>query len=118
MRALSLPVKSLCIGMASHSISRLSHGLLRIRVPKDKVTIFYGSCTKAHGTDFRTIAEPAVMRVMGSHEHARFLACGYVDISRLAQAFPGRVTHIPLEPDRDAYLSILMLADINISVLT
>ena len=81
------------------------------------VTVFYGSGTKAHGADFHRIVEPALVRLMTERREVRFLACGYVDVASLTRRFPGRVEHVPLQIDRDSYLSLLLNVDINLAVL-
>ena len=101
----------------SHVMSDLARGSYSNR-PGSPVTIFYGSGTKAHANDFHEQLEPALVRLMEEHANVRFVACGHVDTSALALRFPSRVEYIPPQIDRDAYLSLLLNVDINVSVLS
>ncbi len=81
------------------------------------ITLFYGSGTRAHGADFRNLLAPALTRLMAERRDVHFVACGHVDAAGLAARFPGRVDRIPPIADRDAYLSQLLAADVNLAVL-
>jgi glycosyltransferase involved in cell wall biosynthesis len=90
----------------------------RGRIAEDNsVTLFYGSGTRAHAADFRDILAPALDRLMGEDDTVRFIACGYVNASSLAERYPGRVEQVDPVTDRDAYLSQLLSVDINLAVL-
>lgn len=90
----------------------------RSRMVEDStITLFYGSGTRAHAADFRDILAPALDRLMSEDHRVRFIACGYVDATGLADRHPGRVEQVDPLTDRDAYLSQLLSADINLAVL-
>ncbi len=86
--------------------------------PKDRVTIFYGSGTKAHKEDFRTLIEPALLRLgarFGANLHVAII--GHIDISDALRNCGCTIAVAEPSSDLQDYWCNLRLADINLAML-
>jgi glycosyltransferase involved in cell wall biosynthesis len=89
-----------------------------LRKESSVCTIFYGSGTKAHKEDFRTLIEPALIEIiLKHHDCVRVIVIGYLKISEALREVAENI--IVLEPiwNIEEYYSLLSQADINIAVL-
>jgi glycosyltransferase involved in cell wall biosynthesis len=106
-----------------NSLSKSLVAIAKTSVPRPPLpagaplTLFYGTGTRAHGADFRDLLAPALTRLMAERPEVRLVVCGYLDATGLAAKFPGRVDHVALVEDRDAYLSQFLGVDVNLAVL-
>jgi len=86
----------------------------------DRITIFYGSGTKAHKDDFHEVLEPAFERLAQKYgDRIRFFVLGYLTMTDRLKAL-GDALHIQ-EPvwDTEDYWTLLRdNADINLAVLS
>ncbi|WP_229151261.1 glycosyltransferase [Aurantimonas sp. VKM B-3413] len=85
--------------------------------PDASITIFYGSGTKAHKSDFETLAMPALLRLLGEHPLVELVLIGQLTLPDSFAPFSERIRQIPLLKDREAYWSLLRTAAINLAVL-
>ena len=83
----------------------------------EDVLIFYGSGTKAHNQDFCDLVATALHEVLSSHEHARLILAGYVQLDERFDGFQDRIQQVGVIPDVRAYWSLLAETDINLAVL-
>jgi glycosyltransferase involved in cell wall biosynthesis len=88
------------------------------RPEREIVTIFYGSGTKAHNTDFNEIVGPALLRLLSRRDDVRLVIVGHLRLRVEFDAFAARITCIDFVTDLDTYWSLLAAADINVAVLT
>ncbi|GBQ13602.1 glycosyltransferase [Swaminathania salitolerans LMG 21291] len=88
------------------------------RYDNDKVTVFYGSGTKAHKEDFNDLIEPALIAAHKSYPgKIRLLVCGYIpDVYRL-RASGVEIVEIPGMLEAENFWTLLRSADINVAVL-
>ncbi|MCJ2035484.1 glycosyltransferase [Methylobacterium sp. J-068] len=83
----------------------------------DKITIYYGSGTKAHNRDFNRLASDAIVRVLRKHPHARLLIAGYLKLDDAFRSVSNQVMQIGFTADIQNYWEVLSGVDINIAVL-
>lgn len=99
----------------------LDHHILPLRKDarsKPYVSIFYGSGTLAHNSDFTEIALPAIDRILSLHKNVKFVAVGHLKLpSSFLQKYTEQVVQLPIMPNPQVYLNCLSSADINIAVL-
>jgi len=88
------------------------------RPERKTLTIFYGSGTKAHNTDFNEIVGPALLRLLSRRDDVRLVIVGHLRLRVEFEAFAARITCIDFVADLDTYWSLLAAADINVAVLT
>ena len=88
------------------------------RPERDVVTIFYGSGTKAHNSDFNELAAPALLFALENYDNVRLVIVGHLRLRCEFDRFSSRVTQLGFVNDLDQYWSILAAADINIAVLS
>lgn len=88
------------------------------RPASDKVSVFYGSGTKAHTADFIKLVEPALIVAMDANPAVHIILCGHVEAPSLKARFPLRVEHVDFVPDRDAYLALMRRTHVNLAVLS
>ncbi|NMM01952.1 glycosyltransferase [Paraburkholderia sp. RP-4-7] len=85
---------------------------------KKYVSIFYGTGTLAHNSDFTQIALPAIDRLLEKHRNVKFVAVGHL---KLPETFLARhkqqVVQLAIMQHPQVYLNCLSAADINIAVL-
>jgi glycosyltransferase involved in cell wall biosynthesis/Tfp pilus assembly protein PilF len=85
---------------------------------RDQVVLFYGSGTKAHGSDFRDLVEPALIEMVRRHgDRVKIVLAGHVLISEALEAVRGNLEIHALNWQLDEYWAELSQADINIAVL-
>lgn len=85
------------------------------KLPRDYVSIFYGSGTNTHDADFELVA-PALVQILEKHEHVRLTLIGYLKLPDTLTPYANRIDriqHLSLEP----YFEFLSQADINIAPL-
>ncbi len=87
---------------------------------KDKLaplTIFYGSGTLAHNSDFILEALPAIERILAKYTHVSFFVAGHLKLpEKFLAKYKERTAQVPLS-DLNLYWSYLARADINLAVL-
>lgn len=84
----------------------------------DTITIFYGSGTLAHNTDFIKIALPAIERVLQKHSQARFMVVGHLTLPQsFVKQFKSQLIQEPKTKTIEEYWALLAKADINLAVL-
>ncbi|ACK51657.1 glycosyl transferase group 1 [Methylocella silvestris BL2] len=88
------------------------------RPQRDVVTIFYGSGTKAHNSDFNTLAGPALLFVLERYDYVRLVVVGHLQLRPEFDQFSSRVTRLGMIADLDQYWSLLGASDISLAVLS
>ena len=85
---------------------------------RNSITIFYGSGTKAHNSDFNDLAGPAILSAMARYRTLRLVIIGYLDLLPEFDRFASRITRFDFVTDVNQYWSLLAASDINLSVLS
>ncbi|MFA6144436.1 MAG: DUF4214 domain-containing protein [Sulfurimonas sp.] len=96
------------------------NNLIKSKSSKDKevITIFYGSGTLAHNSDFILEALPAIIRILKEHKNVKLAIMGYLTLpDGFMEEFRDRLIQIPFVKDVSVYYSYLSGADINLAVL-
>ena len=99
-----------------------SHNLdfLRLKVPKfkrDYLSIFYGTGTKAHNTDFNQLVAPALVKILQKYPQVRLKIIGYLTIPTILKPYCQQIDQVEIIKDIKIYWEFLKQADINIAVL-
>jgi len=81
------------------------------------VSIFYGSGTKAHNSDFNEIVGPALISVMETRPNTRLVIVGHLRLIGEFERLMDRIIHVEFVTDIDAYWLLLGACDINMAVL-
>jgi len=84
---------------------------------RETITIFYGSGTKAHNSDFNELAGAALLNLFLRRSEIRLVVVGHLKLRPEFEQFSSRITQIEFVSDLDDYWSILSACDINIAVL-
>ena len=84
----------------------------------DAVTIFYGSGTRAHKSDFHDLVAPALIEVLSKYENARVLIVGYMTLTPQLAALGERIQVLEPLTNLEDYWDLLRTADISLSVLS
>ena len=87
------------------------------KVPRDYVSIFYGSGTKAHNSDFDELVAPALVQILEKHDNVRITLMGYLTIPDILSPYSDRIDRVDLVKDVVVYYEFLKQADIAIAVL-
>jgi glycosyltransferase involved in cell wall biosynthesis len=87
------------------------------RRERDTVSIFYGSGTKAHNSDFNELVGPALLSVLEQYDHVRLVIVGHLQLRPEFERFSPRIKKFGFTSDLDQYWSILAACDVNIAVL-
>lgn len=87
------------------------------RLSADKLTLFYGSGTKAHNQDFNELAAPALEYILRKYPNTRLMIVGHLKLALEPQDFDGRVNQMPFSKDVSDYWEALSGADINLAPL-
>ncbi|MFE1600819.1 glycosyltransferase [Methylobacterium sp. ID0610] len=85
--------------------------------PGRSVTIFYGSGTKAHNSDFNDLAGPALAAILARHPQVRLLIAGHLKLDPAFAPFADRIRHLGFTAKVADYWEILSGVDINLAVL-
>ena len=88
----------------------------RRRPPQHRVTIFYGSGTRAHNRDFNELVGGSLRTLMETFPEVHLVLVGYLALDDFAE-FEHRILRLPFINDRQQYTAVLAASDINISVL-
>lgn len=85
------------------------------KLPKNYISIFYGSGTNTHDADFELVAL-ALVQILEKYEHVRLTIVGYLNLPTLLIPYANRldrINYLSIEP----YFEFLSQADINIAPL-
>ncbi|MFZ2725016.1 MAG: glycosyltransferase [Methylococcaceae bacterium] len=102
------------------------NGLDSLNVFKSKVhsndkahlSIFYGSGTMAHNSDFIELALPALDKLLAQYPHVNLVITGYLKLpADFLQRHSKQVKQMPPVKSIKAYWALLERADINLAVL-
>jgi glycosyltransferase involved in cell wall biosynthesis len=88
------------------------------RPQRDVVTIFYGSGTKAHNSDFNDLAAPALLSALERYDNVHLVIVGHLRLHCEFDRFSSRVQQLGFVNDLDQYWSLLAASDINLAVLS
>lgn len=84
----------------------------------DEITIFYGSGTLAHNTDFVEIALPAITKILRQYRQVRLMIVGHLTLpTAFIAEFAEQLVTYKKTKTIDAYWNLLAHADINLAVL-
>jgi len=84
---------------------------------RDTVSIFYGSGTKAHNSDFNELAGPALLSVLERYDNVRLVIVGHLRRRPEFERFSSQITQLDFVPNLEQYWSLLAASDINLAVL-
>lgn len=83
-----------------------------------RVTLFYGSGTKAHKEDFQELVEPALVELVRRHgDRISIILMGFVTMTERLRQIEGNLTVVAPNWDIEGYWAMLSVVDINIAVL-
>jgi glycosyltransferase involved in cell wall biosynthesis len=85
------------------------------KIPKDYISIFYGSGTKTHDADFQIVSS-SLVEILVKHPNVRLTLIGYLNLPNILLPYADRIDRInflQIEP----YFEFLSQADINIAPL-
>jgi glycosyltransferase involved in cell wall biosynthesis len=83
----------------------------------DTVTLFYGTGTRAHNSDFDELVAPALLQTLASRPQARLLIVGHLTLAPEFEPYLTRIIKMDFVEPVEAYWQLLASADINIAVL-
>ena len=84
----------------------------------ERVTVFYGSGTKAHKEDFQELIEPALVELVRRHgDRVAIVLMGYIIMTDRLRSIEDHLLLIEPNWDVNAYWAVLSQVDINIAVL-
>jgi glycosyltransferase involved in cell wall biosynthesis len=84
----------------------------------NNITIFYGSGTQAHNSDFIEQALPALDRILTKYKHVKLVIAGYLQLPKsFEQRHCEQLSLMPPVKNVKAYWQYLEQADINLAVL-
>jgi glycosyltransferase involved in cell wall biosynthesis len=83
----------------------------------DDIIIFYGSGTKAHNSDFNTLAAPALAEILEERPNVRLIIAGHLQLEKEFASVLGRTSQVEYLSNINAYWRLLQTADINLAVL-
>ncbi|RYY06428.1 MAG: glycosyltransferase, partial [Alphaproteobacteria bacterium] len=84
----------------------------------ERVTVFYGSGTKAHKEDFQELIEPALVELVRRHgDRVAIVLMGYITMTDRLRSIEDHLLLIDPNWDANAYWAVLSQVDINIAVL-
>lgn len=87
------------------------------KVARDDVSIFYGSGTKAHNSDFDELVAPALVRILQQYPHVRLTLMGYLTIPEILTPYSEQIDRVNPVKDVIVYYEFLKQADVAIAVL-
>lgn len=83
-----------------------------------RVTLFYGSGTKAHKEDFQELVEPALVELVRRHgDRISIVLMGFVTVTEQLRQIGANLTVVAPNWDIDGYWAMLSMVDISIAVL-
>ncbi len=83
-----------------------------------RVTLFYGSGTKAHKEDFQELIEPALVELVRRHgDRVSIVLMGFVTVTERLRQIEANLTVVAPNWDIDGYWAMLSMVDISIAVL-
>lgn len=83
-----------------------------------RVTLFYGSGTKAHKEDFQELIEPALVELVRRHgDRISIVLMGFVIVTERLRQIEANLAVVAPNWDVDSYWAMLSMVDINIAVL-
>ncbi len=88
------------------------------RPDRGVVSIFYGSGTKAHNSDFNELAAPALEYILRTYDNVRLVIVGHLGLRPELAQFKERITRIQFVGNVDEYWTLLSCCDINLAVLS
>jgi glycosyltransferase involved in cell wall biosynthesis len=86
------------------------------KLPRDYVSIFYGSGTRTHDGDFAIVA-PALVQILEKYDRVRLTIIGYLTLPDSLTPYSDRIDRIQNLLSIESYLEFLSQADINIAPL-
>jgi len=85
---------------------------------KEHISLFYGSGTLAHNSDFIIEALPAIRNILNEFRSVRLVIVGYLSFpEKFIHEFKNRIIQVPFTQNIETYLNYLSSADINLAVL-
>lgn len=87
------------------------------KVERDYISIFYGSGTKAHNSDFDELVAPALAQILQLNSNVRLTLMGYLTLPSILEPFQDRIDRIDIAKDILVYYEFLKQADISMAVL-
>ncbi|MCL2925021.1 MAG: tetratricopeptide repeat protein, partial [Trichodesmium sp. MAG_R04] len=99
----------------SHNSEFLKVGIPKIK--RDYISIFYGTGTKAHNSDFNELAAPAIAQILENYPQIRLTVVGYLTLPEVLLSYQDRIDQVEVIRDIRVYWDFLQQADINIAVL-
>ncbi|MBP0613991.1 glycosyltransferase [Jiella mangrovi] len=103
---------------ALHSPHAQHVGHTGANVSNARVTIFYGSGTKAHKQDFQELVEPALVAMAEKYgDRVSIVLAGYMSPGAELRKYTDNLVLLPPVWDVHQYWSTLSAADINLAVL-
>jgi glycosyltransferase involved in cell wall biosynthesis len=86
------------------------------KLPRDYVSIFYGSGTNTHDADFEIVAS-ALVQILEKYEYVRLTIIGYLKLPDSLTPYTNRIDRINHLLGIEPYFEFLSQADINIAPL-
>lgn len=84
----------------------------------NNITIFYGSGTLAHNSDFIEISLPAIERILNEYPNALFMVVGHLTLPKeFTKRHEGQLIQLSKTKTINDYWNLLANADINLAVL-
>lgn len=111
--------KQVCF-LHRNALDKFNYDFTALNLPKIERTytsIFYGSGTKAHNSDFNELVAPALAKIMEIYPQVRLTLMGYLTLPEMLEPYKERVDRIELVKEVTLYWEFLKQADINIAVL-
>ncbi|NEQ97179.1 MAG: glycosyltransferase [Cyanothece sp. SIO2G6] len=87
------------------------------KIERSYISIFYGSGTKAHNSDFDELVAPALAKVLQLHSNVRLTLMGHLTVPKILEPFQEQIDRIAIVEDVVVYYEFLKQADIAIAVL-
>ncbi len=84
---------------------------------RNLISIFYGSGTKAHNSDFDDLVAPALARILDEFPNVQLHVVGHLTLPQELKQRAKQIYAVPLISDLNAYMNFLASADVNIAVL-
>jgi glycosyltransferase involved in cell wall biosynthesis len=81
------------------------------------VTLFYGTGTRAHNSDFDELVAPALLQTLANRPQVRLVVVGHLTLAPEFDPYLSRIIKIDFVEPVEAYWHLLASADINIAVL-